>query len=92
MNYKTRTKIMRPELIELIKKYEKDSITGTEHIKKALKDFAVHCCDYMSYDPDSNYILDYFEEVYQVGFNNGYEAGRNSEQELNKVEIDIKKD
>lgn len=87
-----RIKIMRPELTELIKKYEKDSIPGNEHVKKALSDFAEHCCKCLPYDPDIYCILDYFEDVYKVGFNKGYEAGKNSEQELNKVEIDIKKD
>lgn len=75
---------MIPDLTELIKKYEKDSIPSYEHIKKALSDFAEHCCKYLPYDPDIYCILGYFEEVYQVGFNKGYEAGKNSEQELKK--------
>lgn len=81
---------MTPEetkLIELFKQYENDSIPGTAYFE-ALTTFAKQCCDNMSYDPSIAYIHSYIHAAYRVGFDRGYKAGCEYEQELKKLDTE----
>ena len=72
-------------LTKLFEKYEKETIPGTAYFE-ALTEFAKHCYDSMGRDPSIAYIHSFINAVYRIGFERGYKAGCDYEQELKKLE------
>lgn len=75
-------------LLRLFKKYEKESIPGTAYFE-ALANFAKVCFDTINEKGDTLTVGDltsFIAAAYHIGFNRGYEAGMNFEQECNKLE------
>lgn len=75
-------------LIELFEKHEKDSIPGTAHFE-ALIDFAEICFNTPKAEGKEVTIADihsYIRAAYRVGFERGYKAGREYQQDLQKLD------
>ncbi len=77
-------------LIELFEKSEKESIPGTAYFE-ALTDFAEICFNTAKAEGKELTIADihsYIHAAYRVGFERGYKAGREYEQELKKLDAE----
>lgn len=75
-------------LIQLFKKYEKESIPGTSYFE-ALADFAKVCFDTINEKGTTLTVGDltsFIGAAYHIGVNRGYEAQINFEQECKKLE------
>lgn len=78
------------ELIKLFEKYEKESIPGTAHFD-ALCDFSKNCFDIVKafgYSLEVKDIHSFIAAAYRIGFNRGYDAGREYEQDLKKLDTE----
>lgn len=78
------------ELIKLFEKYEKESIPGTAHFD-ALCDFSKNCFDIVKtfgYSLEVKDIHSFIAAAYRIGFNRGYDAGREYEQDLKKLDAE----
>lgn len=76
------------KLTKLFEKYDKESIPGTAYFE-ALCDFAEDCFDLVKGYGDNlqvEYIHSFISAAYRVGFDRGYKAGCEYEQELKKLE------
>lgn len=76
------------KLTKLFEKYDKESIPGTAYFE-ALCDFAEDAFDIVKAYGDNlqvKYIHSFISAAYRVGFDRGYKAGREYEQELKKLE------
>lgn len=75
-------------LIELFKKAEKESILGTEYFK-ALCEFSKECYNTVNLLGDGVLVKDihsFIAAAYRVGFERGYKAGREYQQDLQKLD------
>lgn len=75
-------------LTELFEKHDKDSIPGTAHFE-ALIDFAEICFNTLKAEGKDFTITElhsFIAAAYHVGFERGYKAVRDYEQELKKLE------
>lgn len=76
------------KLIKLFEKYEKETIPGTEYFE-SLCEFSKECFDIVKILGNSLQVKDihsFIAAAYRVGFNRGYDAGREYEQDLKKLE------
>lgn len=75
-------------LIKLFEKYDKESIPGTAYFE-AVCDYSAECFEHVMKRGDKLQVKDihsFISAAYHVGFNRGYDAGRNLEKECKKLE------
>ena len=75
-------------LIELFEKSKKESIPGTEYFE-ALCEFSKECFNTVNLLGDGVLVKDihsFISAAYRVGFDRGYKAGCEYEQELKELE------